>query len=53
MVFNNLVFLMQTEFKDDPDLHVYPNLKYVGIELWQVIMLTFFFFWALLFFHAS
>ncbi|CAM8928515.1 unnamed protein product [Rhodiola kirilowii] len=24
------------EFKDDPDLYVYPNLKYVGIELWQV-----------------
>ncbi|KDO81694.1 hypothetical protein CISIN_1g0453961mg, partial [Citrus sinensis] len=21
---------------DDPDLYVYPNLKYVGIELWQV-----------------
>lgn len=25
------------EFKDDPELYVYPNLKYVGIELWQVI----------------
>ncbi|XP_027107927.1 calreticulin [Coffea arabica] len=24
------------EFKDDADLYVYPNLKYVGIELWQV-----------------
>ncbi|XP_041020313.1 calreticulin [Juglans microcarpa x Juglans regia] len=24
------------DFKDDPDLYVYPNLKYVGIELWQV-----------------
>ncbi|GLT77788.1 hypothetical protein SLA2020_493460 [Shorea laevis] len=24
------------EFKDDPDLYVYPKLKYVGIELWQV-----------------
>ncbi|CAN6575786.1 unnamed protein product [Malus baccata var. baccata] len=24
------------EFKDDPELYVYPNLKYVGIELWQV-----------------
>ncbi|CAA0827278.1 Calreticulin-1 [Striga hermonthica] len=24
------------EFKDDPDLYVFPNLKYVGIELWQV-----------------
>ncbi|KAL9675460.1 hypothetical protein QQ045_003662 [Rhodiola kirilowii] len=24
------------EFKDDPDLYVYPNLKYVGIEVWQV-----------------
>ncbi|PKI37731.1 hypothetical protein CRG98_041882 [Punica granatum] len=24
------------EYKDDPELYVYPNLKYVGIELWQV-----------------
>ncbi|CAH9087470.1 unnamed protein product [Cuscuta europaea] len=24
------------EFKDDPDIYVYPSLKYVGIELWQV-----------------
>ncbi|KAF2324009.1 hypothetical protein GH714_006135 [Hevea brasiliensis] len=24
------------DFKDDTDLYVYPNLKYVGIELWQV-----------------
>jgi len=24
------------DFKDDPDIYVYPNLKYVGIELWQV-----------------
>uniref|UniRef100_A0A2P2LPP3 Calreticulin n=1 Tax=Rhizophora mucronata TaxID=61149 RepID=A0A2P2LPP3_RHIMU len=24
------------DFKDDPDLYVYPKLKYVGIELWQV-----------------
>uniref|UniRef100_A0A7N0U924 Calreticulin n=1 Tax=Kalanchoe fedtschenkoi TaxID=63787 RepID=A0A7N0U924_KALFE len=24
------------EFKDDPNIYVYPNLKYVGIELWQV-----------------
>jgi len=23
-------------FKDDPDLYVFPKLKYVGIELWQV-----------------
>ncbi|KAJ8753671.1 hypothetical protein K2173_026347 [Erythroxylum novogranatense] len=23
------------DFKDDPDLYVFPNLKYVGIELWQ------------------
>merc|ERR1712183_840027 len=22
--------------KDDPDLYVFPKLKYVGIELWQV-----------------
>jgi len=25
-----------SDFKDDPELYVYPNLKYVGIELWQV-----------------
>ncbi|XP_002976041.2 calreticulin isoform X3 [Selaginella moellendorffii] len=24
------------EFEDDPDLYVFPNLKYIGIELWQV-----------------
>ncbi|MQM08428.1 hypothetical protein Taro_041282 [Colocasia esculenta] len=24
------------EFKEDPDLYVFPNLKYVGFELWQV-----------------
>ncbi|KAL5565915.1 hypothetical protein UlMin_029079 [Ulmus minor] len=24
------------DFKDDPELYVFPNLKYVGIELWQV-----------------
>ncbi|EXB66045.1 hypothetical protein L484_004111 [Morus notabilis] len=24
------------DFKDDPNLYVFPNLKYVGIELWQV-----------------
>ncbi|KAF6144215.1 hypothetical protein GIB67_004888 [Kingdonia uniflora] len=24
------------DFKDDPDLYVFPNLKYVAIELWQV-----------------
>ncbi|KAI5587156.1 hypothetical protein BDE02_05G012400 [Populus trichocarpa] len=24
------------DFKDDPELYVYPNLRYVGIELWQV-----------------
>ncbi|MQL96207.1 hypothetical protein Taro_028887 [Colocasia esculenta] len=24
------------EFKDDPDLYVFVNLKYVGFELWQV-----------------
>ncbi|KAL4202440.1 hypothetical protein AMTRI_Chr02g221060 [Amborella trichopoda] len=23
-------------FKDDPEIYVYPNLKYVAIELWQV-----------------
>ncbi|XP_024638651.1 calreticulin isoform X2 [Medicago truncatula] len=24
------------DFKDDPDIYVFPKLKYVGIELWQV-----------------
>ncbi|CAI0459665.1 unnamed protein product [Linum tenue] len=24
------------DFKDDPEIYVFPNLKYVGIELWQV-----------------
>ncbi|CAA6665585.1 unnamed protein product [Spirodela intermedia] len=24
------------EFKEDPNLYVFPNLKYVGFELWQV-----------------
>ncbi|KAK8970944.1 Calreticulin-1 [Platanthera guangdongensis] len=24
------------EFEDDPYIYVYPNLRYVGIELWQV-----------------
>ncbi|CAI9769372.1 unnamed protein product [Fraxinus pennsylvanica] len=24
------------DFKDDPDIYVYPKLKYVGVELWQV-----------------
>ncbi|CAN1268137.1 unnamed protein product, partial [Linum perenne] len=24
------------EFKDDPEIYVFPNLNYVGIELWQV-----------------
>ncbi|XP_058077233.1 calreticulin-like isoform X4 [Magnolia sinica] len=24
------------DFKDDPDIYVYPNLKYVATELWQV-----------------
>ncbi|KAK8921812.1 Calreticulin-1 [Platanthera zijinensis] len=24
------------EFQDDPYIYVYPNLRYVGIELWQV-----------------
>ncbi|KAH0903424.1 hypothetical protein HID58_042927 [Brassica napus] len=24
------------EFKDDPELYVFPKLKYVGVELWQV-----------------
>ncbi|XP_023643750.1 calreticulin-1 [Capsella rubella] len=24
------------EFKDDPELYVFPKLRYVGVELWQV-----------------
>ncbi|XP_059066240.1 uncharacterized protein LOC131857575 [Cryptomeria japonica] len=30
------------EFKDDLKLYVYPNLNYIGIELWQVKSGTFF-----------
>ncbi|KAG8363889.1 hypothetical protein BUALT_Bualt19G0069500 [Buddleja alternifolia] len=32
----NLNIDMIADFKDDPDLYVFPKLKYVGIELWQV-----------------
>ena len=32
-----------TDFKDDPELHVYPSLRYVGIELWQVTISPFVF----------
>lgn len=34
------------DFKDDPDIYVFPNLKYVGIELWQVIFILWAFFFA-------
>lgn len=37
-----------TEFKDDPEIYVFPDLKYVGIELWQVMSVLFYF--ILLFF---
>ncbi|CAL5380623.1 unnamed protein product [Camellia sinensis] len=30
------------EFKDDPEIYVFPKLKYVGIELWQVKSRTLF-----------
>ncbi|GLJ10233.1 hypothetical protein SUGI_0124550, partial [Cryptomeria japonica] len=29
-------------FKDDHELYVYPNLRYIGIELWQVKLGTLF-----------
>lgn len=28
--------LLYAEYEEDPNIYVYPNLKYVGIELWQV-----------------
>ncbi|XP_028070757.1 calreticulin-like isoform X2 [Camellia sinensis] len=30
------------EFKDDPEIYVFPKLKYVGIDLWQVKSRTLF-----------
>ena len=43
MIFvNSLDFDFFTDFKDDPDIYVFPNLKYVGIELWQVNFLFLF-----------
>ncbi|XP_072959117.1 calreticulin-like isoform X2 [Typha angustifolia] len=24
------------DYKEDPDIYIYPNLRYIGIELWQV-----------------
>lgn len=32
------MFLSYVDFKDDPEIYVFPKLKYVGIELWQVIV---------------
>ncbi|WOL03269.1 calreticulin-like [Canna indica] len=32
----NLTSIPFADFKDDPYIYVYPNLRYVGIELWQV-----------------
>ena len=29
------------DFKDDPELYVFPKLKYVGVELWQVIAISY------------
>lgn len=31
-----LQLLRHADFKDDPNIYVFPSLKYVGIELWQV-----------------
>lgn len=31
-----LTFNLHADFKDDPYIYAYPNLRYVGIELWQV-----------------
>ncbi|KAI6684633.1 hypothetical protein NL676_030546 [Syzygium grande] len=33
---SSLKSILQTHFKDDPELYVFPILKYVGIELQQV-----------------
>lgn len=41
-------FKLFTEFKDDAEIYVYPSLKYVGIELWQVILLFYFYLWIFL-----
>ena len=30
------------EFEDDPDLYVLKPLKYIGIEVWQVLYIIFF-----------
>lgn len=38
---NNLYFKFFADFKDDPDLYVFPKLKYVGIELWQASLFPF------------
>lgn len=37
-ILNLCVFFAFLDFKDDPDFFIYPHLKYVGIELWQVII---------------
>lgn len=34
-------FVYHADFKDDPEIYVFPKLKYVGIELWQVIFFAF------------
>lgn len=31
-----MTLYQNADFKDDPELYVFPKLKYVGVELWQV-----------------
>lgn len=44
---NNLTFVI--DYKDDPDLYVFPDLKYVAIELWQVISSRLIYVWHFFF----
>lgn len=46
---NNLTFV--TDYKDDPDLYVFPDLKYVAIELWQVISSRLIYVWHFFFYN--
>lgn len=46
---NNLTFVI--DYKDDPDLYVFPDLKYVAIELWQVISSRLIYVWHFFFYN--
>lgn len=37
-----LTFMFSSEFEDDPDLYVLKPLKYIGIEVWQVMVASLF-----------